>query len=163
MKKFILALSFVFLFTGVIPVLHSEARAGTVVVVVVNSGNGLKSVRSRELSQVFLGKTTEIQGSKFIPMRTKSEGVYKVFRKKVLGMSNKKERTYWLKEVMKGRVSLVKQANGDGDVLDFVNDNSNGIGVVSLRTYENARSSGSRVTALKIDGAGPGAGGYPMN
>ena len=162
MKKFILALSFVFLFTGVMPVLHSEAEAGTVVVV-VNSGNGLKSVGSRELHQVFLGKSTEIQGSKFVPMRTKNERTYRVFRKKLLRMSNKKEKTYWLKEIMKGRVSLVKQGDGDDDVLDFVNDTSNGIGIVSLRSYENARSSGSRITALKIDGAGPGAGGYPMN
>ena len=118
MKKFILALSFVFLFTGIVPAFLDQAEAGTVVVV-VNSGNGLKSVGSRELHQVFLGKSTEIQGSKFVPIRTKNERTYRVFRKKLLRMSNKKEKTYWLKEIMKGRVSLVKQGDGDDDVLEL--------------------------------------------
>ena len=162
MKKLIVP---VFLLLGFIlnlaPGLSSQAEAEQVVVI-VNPSTGLSNISKRDLKKVFLGKTGEINGTSVTTVKSKREATYGVFRKKILGFSKKKEKTYWLKEIMKGRVKVVRQVDSDRAVAQKVSSDSSGIGIVSLATYENARSRGLNVKALMINGASYDSGSYPL-
>ena len=112
---------------------------------------------------MFLGKTREVNGTSVTTVKSKREATYGVFRKKILGFSKKKEKTYWLKEIMKGRVRTVKQVDSDRAVAEKVSSDSSGIGIVSQSAYETARSQGLSVKALMINGASPDSSGYLLN
>ncbi len=156
----------VFLLLGFIlslaPGLSSQAEAEPVVVI-VNPSTRLSNISKRDLKKVFLGKTGEINGTAVTTVKSKGEATYGKFRKKVLGFSKKKEKTYWLKEIMRGRVRVVKQVDSDQAVAEKVSSDSSGIGIVSKSAYERARSQGLNVKALKINGSGPDSSVYLLN
>ena len=162
MKKLILVAMLFGFVLGLAPGFSSQATAEPVVII-VNPSTGLSNVSKRDLKKMFLGKIGEINGTSVTTVKSKREATYGVFRKKILGFSKKKEKTYWLKEIMKGRVRVVRQVDSDSAVAQKVSSDSSGIGIVSQSAYERARSQGLNVKALKINGTGPDSSVYLLN
>ena len=163
MKKLIVP---VFLLLGFIlslaPGFSSQATAEPVVII-VNPSTGYSNISKSNLKKVFLGKTGEINGTSVTTVKSKMGATYGKFRKKILGFSKKKEKTYWFRQIMRGRVKVVKQVDSDRAVAEKVSSDSSGIGIVSLSAYESARSQGLSVKALKINGFTYSNGSYPLN
>jgi len=68
--------------------------------VLVSSNSKLKHVSAKEIADLFLGKTTKIQGYRVIPLDNKK--CYRDFYKKVVHKNTKQLRDYWIREMYKG-------------------------------------------------------------
>jgi hypothetical protein len=68
--------------------------------VLISNEHRVTSVTQKELSDLYLGKKSTIQGVKVIPIDNKEN--FKEFYQKVLKKNPKQLRAYWMREMYKG-------------------------------------------------------------
>lgn len=128
-------------FTG----LAVEAQSGYVVV--VNDANPTSSMTKADVAKLFLKKTkTWDSGLKVQPVdQASSRSVREAFSEEVHGKKVSSVKSYWQKLIFSGRATPPPEFDSNTRVLDYVRENSGGIGYVSSGT-----SLGSGVKVLRL-------------
>jgi ABC-type phosphate transport system substrate-binding protein len=117
--------------------------------VIVNSANSLSEMTKKEVSNLFLKKTTKwSNGEKVQPVDlVDTSAVRQDFSKGVHGRKVSSIKAYWQKEIFSGRNVPPAEKKTEREVLQFVSDNPGAIGYIATAT-----STGNyKVKALKIN------------
>ena len=117
--------------------------------VIVNSENPVSSLTVKEVSNLFLKKTSRwSNGVKVLPAdMAVSNKLREQFSKAIHGRKVSAIKAYWQKQIFSGRNVPPIEKKTERDVLRFVNENPGAIGYISVST-----STGNyRVVVLKID------------
>ena len=109
-----------------------EAQARNFVVV-VNESNPIASVRSDELSKMFLKKITVWRTKQPVVVVDQSETtkIRQQFSRDVHHRDLQSVQGYWQTQIFSGRSVPPQQRAGDSEVLSFVAGNPNAVGYVS--------------------------------
>ena len=101
--------------------------------VVVNDSNPESSMAKAEVAKLFLKKTTTWNnGLKVVAVdQAPSRSVREEFTKDVHGKSVLAIKAYWQKLIFSGRATPPTELANDTDVMNYVRNNSGGIGYVS--------------------------------
>lgn len=101
--------------------------------VVVDSGNPESAFSQEEISRLFLKKTlTWSTGLKVVAVdQASSRAVREAFTRDVHGKSVSAVKAYWQKMIFSGRMTPPPELASDIEVLNYVRNNSGGIGYVS--------------------------------
>jgi len=125
MKKFKFLLSFFILF-----VLVPASYAGEVVVI-TNKMNSISQLSDKELSDLYLGRTKQINGNKVelyeLPINDEIRGQ---FFKQINGMSLPQLNAYWARLRFSGRIFPPIALENSTTVIDKVLTNKNAIGYI---------------------------------
>ena len=102
------------------------------VVVIVNAGSGVSSMKKAQLSRIFLGKTTTFgDGSKAEAInQISASGSRTNFDSNMLGKTTSQINAYWSKQMFSGSGTPPEELNGDLAVLQHVAANPNSIGYI---------------------------------
>ena len=134
------------LFLGLITILFASVSYGQNVVI-INPNLQATEVSSSDLSNIYLGKSSTLNGNKVSPVDQKqSSAVAQAFRSNVLKIGESDYQNRWVEKMLSGEASPPPTKASDAEVIEFVKSTSGGLGYVS------ASSDLSGVTVLKVDG-----------
>jgi ABC-type phosphate transport system substrate-binding protein len=104
--------------------------------VIVNSDNSVESLSAKEVSKIFLKKTTKwSDGTKIVPVDQESDNAArKNFTKSVHNKSVAAIKAYWQKKIFSGRGVPPAEKKSSRDVVSYVKQNPGAIGYVSVKT-----------------------------
>lgn len=101
--------------------------------VVVNSANSTSSMSAKDVSDIFMKKTTKwSDGTSVAPVDLNSNSsVREGFSKKVHGKATAAVRSYWQQAAFSGAGTAPPEKASDSEVVEFVKKNPGAIGYVS--------------------------------
>ena len=70
--------------------------------IITQNNNKLTNITQKELSNLFLKKTTTIRGIKITPIDSSNKELYEKFYKKVLKKTPSQIREYWINQIYRG-------------------------------------------------------------
>src|SRR4051812_41596877 len=119
------------LLLGGLPLL--SAHGDTSFRVVVNKSNGTPAIDYRNLSDIFLKRTTLWQNKKtIVPVDLVADShIRNVFSEEVLARPVTAVKMYWQQQLFSGRGIPPPELKGDQEVIDFVSSHEFAIGYVS--------------------------------
>ncbi|MGB3621281.1 phosphate ABC transporter substrate-binding protein [Ketobacter sp. MCCC 1A13808] len=131
---------------------RSAFAANPELVIIVNSNNGVESISSNEVADIFLGKSQRLpDGTKVVPLDQDGDGdVRQQFYDKVVRKSVSQLNSYWSRLIFTGRGQPPFAVTGDSEVLEFIASNPNMIGYVELAALQKANNSSSIKVLLTI-------------
>ena len=104
-------------------------------VVVVNSANPVASLEARDVSDLFLRRTSRWpDGTLVLPVDGPDSGAREDFSKDVHGRKTAAIRSYWLQTIYSGRGIPPPEKPSDKEVIDYVKAHSGAIGYVAATT-----------------------------
>ena len=111
--------------------------------IIVNKSNSTSTLTKKEVSKLFLKKTTRWKelDIKVNPVDLTDDSAVRIkFSNEILGKKVGAVKAYWQKLIFSGRKVPPPEKKSDSDVLKYVQDNPGAIGYVSasakLRNYE---------------------------
>lgn len=118
---------------------------------VVHATNSLASIEARELSQLFLKRTTRWPGGGVVlPLdQPTSSAVREKFSQQVLSKPPLAMEAYWTKLLFSGQGTPPLMKSNDREVLAYVRDNSGAVGYVATDAPSEAGTKVLAVTGLK--------------
>ncbi len=130
MRKF-LTLSFIMVVSVLGTTFAAPAFAGYEVI--VNPGNPISEISSKELKNIFkMKKTAWDAGGNIEPVNLReSDAVRGEFSQSVLGKSPKAMEAFYLKRALSGKGQPPKSLVTEQDIISFVTSNTGAIGYVS--------------------------------
>jgi ABC-type phosphate transport system substrate-binding protein len=101
--------------------------------VIVHPSNPTSSLSRPQVSEYFMGKTTDwSHGGKIKPVdQVENSSTRQAFSDEVLGKSISAVKSYWQQQIFSGRGVPPTEVSGDSDVVAFVRSNPGAIGYVS--------------------------------
>jgi len=70
--------------------------------VFISHNNELTKVSNKDLANLYLGKTDNINGIKLVPIDSKNKKVFEEFYKKVIKKTPSQLHAYWVKQIFQG-------------------------------------------------------------
>lgn len=126
MKK-IFSTIIIILFVAILPSYSQTFK------VIVNAANQTSSMSTKEVSDLFMKKTTKwSNGTTAAPVDLNSNsGVRESFSKKIHGKATAAVRSYWQQAAFSGSASAPPEKANDSEVIEYVKRNPGAIGYVS--------------------------------
>jgi ABC-type phosphate transport system substrate-binding protein len=108
--------------------------------IVVNGANPVAALSRREMSRLFLKKTTAWPGGQMVQPVDQLEGisVRRLFSREVLERDVPAVKSYWQQMIFSGRSVPPPEKNSDAEVLAYVRANPGAIGYVAAETEPGA-------------------------
>ena len=102
------------------------------VVVIVNPAIA-DSAGKEDIAKLYLGKTTSLPGgTKVSPVNLESgNAVRDEFNDSALGKSDSQLKSYWSRLIFTGKAKPPKDLGSEAEVIEYVKNNSDGLGYVS--------------------------------
>jgi len=100
--------------------------------IIVNKESSATALTTTQISNIFLKKTTKLDGSNALPVDQLLESsVRMAFSEAIHGQSPAFIKRYWQKQIFSGRAVPPPEKVSDREVLEYVQTNLGGIGYVS--------------------------------
>jgi ABC-type phosphate transport system substrate-binding protein len=113
----------------------SEAAAADSYKIVVNGANPVTSLNRRQLSALFLRRSTRWDGgTQVLPVDGPDSPAREDFSRDIHGKKASAVRSYWLQAIFSGRGVPPPEKPSDKDVIAYVHENTGAIGYVSADT-----------------------------
>ena len=122
------------------------ADPGGTIAVIVNKGNAVDNLAVKELKAAFEGYGLPGSKDQNIPIVYLRGDIENKFNLKVLGISSKKVKVYWLKRVFAGESDLRKILKSAAEVKAFIGQNETAIGFIPMGDLDDS------VKPISIDG-----------
>lgn len=130
-KKYLIPAIILFLAFGNIYSQNSKAYK-----IIVNKSNPIESISQKNVSKIFLKKTTIWDnGEKIKPVDLKvNSSVRQNFSKDIHGKPVSAINSYWRKQIFSGNAVPPVEKSSDQEVLTYIKANSGAVGYVSVST-----------------------------
>lgn len=136
MKQHLLSLAMMFAAaTAALASVHASAKADSFYIVTsVNSDEELKKSSLDDIRRIFIGQRTHLEsGNRIFPVHSDlSRPEVKAFLDKVTKMDSEAFSSYWRRRLFSGRGYPPKKVKSDTDVLDYVRERKNAIGIIGM-------------------------------
>ena len=93
------------------------------VLVVTSKNNEIKNINSKQLSNIYLKKTTQVDNKRVIPIDNIDD--YDKFYKKVVKKTPQQIHAYWMKEIFTGKKRPPKKVSRDQISKELQRDQKN--------------------------------------
>jgi len=124
----------------------ADADPGGAIAVVVNKGNALDNLSTKELKAAYEGYGLPGSKDPDIAIVYLRGDIENRFNLKILGISSKKVKVYWLKRVFEGESDLRKILKSPAEVKTFIGQNETAIGFIPAADLDDS------VKPISIDG-----------
>jgi len=121
------------------------AASDGAIAVIINQQSSIEDLSSRELKAAFEGYGLPGSGTQNIALAYLAGEIEDTFNLKVLGISSKKVKVYWLRRVFKGESDLRQILKTADEVKAFINANEAAIGFIPASELDDS------VRAVTID------------
>lgn len=127
MKRIIIAISIIMLFSFL---------AAADYVIIVNKANGIGSISSTDLQNIYSGKKTTWSDGKNIAACFNNGDAQADFLKEAIKKTLPQYQTFWKKAVFTGTGNPPKELGSDAAVKNYVANNPNAIGFISASSLD---------------------------
>lgn len=104
--------------------------------IIVNSKNDIESISAKDISKIFMKKTTKWEnGTIILPVdQIETSQVRKDFSEQLLNKSISAVKAYWQEQIFSGRGVPPPEKASDREVIDYVKANAGAIGYIAENT-----------------------------
>ena len=114
-------------------------------VMIVNTDHPATAASAADISNIYLGKTTMLNGAKVVPVDQKKDTeAGKHFLSAIVKMDESTYKNLWVEKLLSGEATPPVMKSSDAEVVSFVQSTPGGIGFVSA----SADVSGVKVVAV---------------
>lgn len=108
------------------------------IAVVAHAKSGIAAVDTATLKDLFLGKTSKINGVDVRPVNLSDSSPIKIeFDEKVVGKDAGKMKAYWSNRIFTGQGKPLDQVDNEAAILEWLGNNQDGIGYMSPGAVNN--------------------------